>query len=311
MDVLSIDYSSALVPLIVCSFSSGFIITLDPIKRKRGPIKCINTSKRMYSKKLPLICRWVSDTSYIVLFGDNYLFQFDNTLQKESENFLNSSKQILKNSLFPIWSVTNNEKSTNPSKLYKLNIGPITEMQVSPTSQSNLLALSSRTTIKVVNLFTSELISTLHSYFAGFQCLVWSPDGEILISGGEDDCIHAWSSKTWKLLFKGVGHSSWVSSITCKIEDSNYLIVSVGQDGKLLIWEQNYFSLIDNENVKVPACFESRYPNSRQVSIIEPVVQATVSSEPLFQVNLVKDCFFVMDYQGNLNMWSKFSSVIR
>ena len=308
MEVLSIDYSPSNEPLIVCSFLNGYLLTMDPIKRKRGKVKWINTVKRCYSSRPPLFCRWIDENIFLVLFGDNFMFKFDNNLQKENETFIKSARNYLKDSLFPVWGSVNNDQVSNPKEIIRFNLGPIHELQVSPVVSQELIVVVCKNVLKVLNYTKYALVAVLYSNFAGFQCAAWSPDGQLVVAGGEDDCIHAWSTKTWRYLFKGVGHTSWVSSIHCKFEDTHYIFTSVGQDGKLLIWEQNYFSLIDNDEIQdSQVCIESHYPTPDQHSTIEATVDALLSSEPLSQVAVIGNCYFVFDMLGNLKMWSNTS----
>lgn len=51
------------------------------------------------------------------------------------------------------------------------------------------------------------------SYYGGFTCVAWSPDGKFLATGGEDDLVCVWSLLERCILARGQGHKSWVTEV--------------------------------------------------------------------------------------------------
>ena len=106
-------------------------------------------------------------------------------------------------------------KSTrNP--LYRWVIGengsPINEFAFSPDGKS-LATVSQDGFLRVFNYNSMELLGRMRSYFGGLLCLSWSPDGNFIAVGGEDDLITIWSMAQKRVVARGQGHKSWVSVI--------------------------------------------------------------------------------------------------
>lgn len=58
-----------------------------------------------------------------------------------------------------------------------------------------------------------ELVGSARSYFGGFLCVCWSPDGRYVVVGGEDDLVTIWSFHEKRVVARGQGHHSWVSVV--------------------------------------------------------------------------------------------------
>jgi hypothetical protein len=79
-----------------------------------------------------------------------------------------------------------------------------------------------------------ELVGIARSYFGGFLCVCWSPDGKYIVVGGEDDLVTVYSFNEKRVVARGQGHRSWVS------------VVAFDPYTTLSSWDQNDFS--DDEN---------------------------------------------------------------
>lgn len=106
-------------------------------------------------------------------------------------------------------------KSTrNP--LYRWVIGNegccINEFAFSPCG-ANLAVVSQDGFLRVFHYDTMELIGLARSYFGGFLCVCWSPDGRYIVVGGEDDLVTVWSLHERRVVARGQGHRSWVSVV--------------------------------------------------------------------------------------------------
>lgn len=96
--------------------------------------------------------------------------------------------------------------------------------------------------LRFLNLATEVLTDIFPSYFGGFLCCAFSPDGKYLATGGEDDLVSIWSIKRRTLIARGHGHRSWVRQVAfdpwnCDTKFSSYRLGSVGDDGDLLLWD--------------------------------------------------------------------------
>lgn len=106
-------------------------------------------------------------------------------------------------------------KSTrNP--LYRWVIGSegccINEFAFSPCGTC-LAVVSQDGFLRVFHYDTMELLGSARSYFGGFLCVCWSPDGRYVVVGGEDDLVTVWSFHERRVVARGQGHRSWVSVV--------------------------------------------------------------------------------------------------
>lgn len=88
----------------------------------------------------------------------------------------------------------------------------INEFCFSPCG-SNLAIVSQDGFLRVFHYDTMELLGIARSYFGGFLCVCWSPDGKYIVVGGEDDLVTVWSLHERRVVARGQGHRSWVSVV--------------------------------------------------------------------------------------------------
>lgn len=88
----------------------------------------------------------------------------------------------------------------------------INEFCFSPCG-SNLAIVSQDGFLRVFHYDTMELLGIARSYFGGFLCVCWSPDGKYIVVGGEDDLVTVWSLYERRVVARGQGHRSWVSVV--------------------------------------------------------------------------------------------------
>lgn len=140
-------------------------------------------------------------------------------------------------------------KSKSPrNPLYKWTFGTenyaINEICFSPCGQ-NLAIVSQDGFLRVFQYNTMELIGIARSYFGGFLCVCWSPDGKYLVVGGEDDLVTVFSLFEKKVVARGQGHRSWVSVVAFDPYTTSYTN-----------WEGPDFS--DDENAVNDSGYTSR-----------------------------------------------------
>lgn len=297
LQILCVDYSLSAEQLVVIGFNSGHILIIDPIKRKRGKVTWLNTRKNNYCSRPPKVCRWISDSQFLVLFGDNSLWKFDRRLEGEDLDFTRAAPNNTRDSTAEISFINHPSPKSNPISYWKLQLGLIRDMHISPRARGSLMALITESDLKVVDLTSNLLIKVLKSYFAGFQALAWNGDGSLLVAGGEDDCVHIWNSKNWNFVARGVGHTSWISSIC--FMNSYDVFVSAGQDGKLIVWE---IDKVEENAINGDKVVD--YPKRGMIRNVEPSVEVRICEESLQSVAFTGQNLFVLDVLGNLNMWS-------
>lgn len=131
----------------------------------------------------------------------------------------------------------------------------INEFAFSPCG-TNLAVVSQDGFLRVFHYDTMELIGRARSYFGGFLCVCWSPDGKYVVVGGEDDLVTVWSFSERRVVARGQGHRSWVSVVAFdpyvvsftdpehEVEEEKksesvqcYRLGSVSQDTQLCLWD--------------------------------------------------------------------------
>lgn len=89
-------------------------------------------------------------------------------------------------------------------------------------------------------LTRDRLLDLFNSYYGGLTCVRWTPDGKYILTGGQDDLISIWSLADSALVARCQGHQSWVSALAFdpwRCDDRNYRFGSVGEDGRLCLWD--------------------------------------------------------------------------
>lgn len=108
--------------------------------------------------------------------------------------------------------------------------------------------------LKIIDLETEKLLASHASYFGAFLSVAWSPDGRFLLTTSCDDLVSLYQPRDAggmsamsglspsRLVARGVGHSSWVRSVAFdpyrwREGDRTYRFGSVGEDGKVCLWD--------------------------------------------------------------------------
>ncbi|KAL6445269.1 hypothetical protein ACFW04_002255 [Cataglyphis niger] len=196
-------------PLLV-GFSTGQIQLIDPIKKELS--KLYNEDRLIDKSKVTCI-KWVPGSNNLFLVshssGQLYLYNEEllcGTTAPHYQSFKSGDGYAI---------YTCKTKSTrNP--LYRWVIGAegccINEFAFSPCG-TNLAVVSQDGFLRVFQYNTMELVGSARSYFGGFLCVCWSPDGRYVVVGGEDDLVTIWSFHEKRVVARGQGHHSWVSVV--------------------------------------------------------------------------------------------------
>ncbi|WP_204106663.1 MULTISPECIES: WD40 repeat domain-containing protein [Spirulina sp. CCY15215] len=97
-------------------------------------------------------------------------------------------------------------------------------------------------TIKLWNLRTGEVSTTIDAHTETIDALAFTPDGEILISGSHDRTIKLWRSATGQLLNTLVGHTGNINAIA--VHPSGTFFASGSRDG-IRLWNLETGELIN------------------------------------------------------------------
>ncbi|KAJ3362234.1 hypothetical protein GGF32_006265 [Allomyces javanicus] len=188
--------------------------------------------------------------------------------------------------------------------------------------------------LQIVKFAEERLTDTFSSFFGGLLCLCWSPDSRLLLTGGQDDLITVWSIQERRVLARCRGHTSWVSSIAFdywRSDASTYRFGSVGQDGKMLLWELPVHGLGPlgrpagarstsfTGSVNRRASFLSGNDDdwrarehiihpplpANEVPVMEPIMCEVVSTQPLTSLSFTPTAIIVAQRKGAIQVWTR------
>ncbi|CAH0400407.1 unnamed protein product [Chilo suppressalis] len=241
---------------LVIGFSTGQIQLIDPIKKE---LSKLYNEERLIDKTRVTCIKWVPGSSNLFISahasGQLYVYNEELTCGTTAPHY-----QLFKQGDGYSIHTCRTKSTRNP--LYRWVIGAegscINEFAFSPCG-TNLAVVSQDGFLRVFHYDTMELIGRARSYFGGFLCVCWSPDGKYVVVGGEDDLVTVWSFSELRVVARGQGHRSWVSVVAFDpyvvsftepeseegIEDDRqksesvqcYRLGSVSQDTQLCLWD--------------------------------------------------------------------------
>ncbi|XP_063703761.1 WD repeat-containing protein 20 [Culicoides brevitarsis] len=196
-------------PLLV-GFTTGQIQLVHPGRREQG--KLFN-EERLIDKTKVTCLKWVPGSAnlFLAAHASGHLYLYN---EEFASTPVSPAYQPFKCGDGYSVMVCKSKSPRNP--LYKWSFGTenyaINEICFSPCGQ-NLAIVSQDGFLRVFQYNTMELIGIARSYFGGFLCVCWSPDGKYLVVGGEDDLVTVFSLLEKKVVARGQGHRSWVSVV--------------------------------------------------------------------------------------------------
>ncbi|XP_047537013.1 WD repeat-containing protein 20 [Vanessa atalanta] len=238
---------------LVIGFSTGQIQLIDPIKKE---LSKLYNEERLIDKTRVTCIKWVPGSSNLFISahasGQLYVYNEELTCGTTSPHY-----QLFKQGESYSIHTCRTKSTRNP--LYRWVIGAegscINEFSFSPCG-TNLAVVSQDGFLRVFHYDTMELIGRARSYFGGFLCVCWSPDGKYVVVGGEDDLVTVWSFSERRVVARGQGHRSWVSVVAFdpyvvsfadpehEVEEDKksesvqcYRLGSVSQDTQLCLWD--------------------------------------------------------------------------
>lgn len=197
-------------PLLV-GFSTGQIQLVYPGRREQGRLY---NEERLIDKTKVTCLKWIpgSENQFLASHASGCLYMYNDELPCTPTT---PSYQPYKCGDGYIVLSCKSKLSRNP--LYKWCFGQqenasINEFCFSPCGQ-NLAIVSQDGFLRVFHYSNMELIGIARSYFGGFLCVCWSPDGKYVVVGGEDDLVTVYSLQEQRVVARGQGHRSWVSVV--------------------------------------------------------------------------------------------------
>ena len=136
-------------------------------------------------------------------------------------------------------SVYSKNQKANPVAMWKVTNQRINAFAFSPDNR-HLAVVSEDGSLRMIDYLKEKLLDLFHSYYGGFTCVCFSPDGKYVLTGGQDDLISIWSVAESAIVARCQGHQSWVSAVAFdpwRCDDRNYRFGSVGEDCRLCLWD--------------------------------------------------------------------------
>jgi WD40 repeat protein len=162
--------------------------------------------------------------------------------------------------------------------------------------------------LKLFDFHKATMILSFRSFFAGFTSLCWSFDGRFIATGGQDDAVNVWDIENRRLVFRGEGHNSWVSSVAFDNVASMqrpdfYRFYSGGHDGRLVIWEMSpeaIAPITNRRSTPMDHITEGPipYPARGEIPYLDNVLEVKISSDPIHCVVVEDTNIFVGDSGG-------------
>lgn len=237
---------------VIMGFSTGEIIWWEPISQRYTRMNkngVINNTPVSHIKWIP-----GSENLFLAAHMDGSLVVYDKEKDdgqfspEEEEQSVNGSESgDGQNGVKPGTkmhinkSVHSQNQKTNPVAAWKISNQRINALAFSPDNR-HLAVVSEDGTLRLIDYLREELLDLFFSYYGGLTCVCWTPDGKYVLTGGQDDLISIWSAADSALVARCQGHQSWVSSLAFDLwrcDERTYRFGSVGEDGRLCLWDFN------------------------------------------------------------------------
>ncbi|KAK4173489.1 WD40-repeat-containing domain protein, partial [Triangularia setosa] len=280
-DVNRVTKSSSHID-VVMGFSTGEIIWWEPVSQRYTRLNkngIINSTPVSSINWIPN-----SDNLFLAAHMDGTLIVYDkekedaifspeednlsspSTLRSSSDAFArpSTSSNGTTQKIHIHKSVHSKNQKVNPVSVWKLSNQRINAFAFSPDNR-HLAVVSEDGSLRIIDYLSETLLDMFYSYYGGLTCVTWSPDGKYVLTGGQDDLVSIWSPGTDSagapgggyLVARCQGHHSWVTGVKfdpwrCDIDDRgtatgatrNYRFGSVGEDGRVCLWDFSLGMLI-------------------------------------------------------------------
>ncbi|KAI6753250.1 hypothetical protein HG531_005419 [Fusarium graminearum] len=221
-------------------------------------------------------------------------------------------------------SVHSKNQKVNPVAAWKLSNHRINAFSFSPDNR-HLAVVSEDGTLRIIDYLKEELLDVFYSYYGGLTCVCWSPDGQYVLTGGQDDLISIWSLSESALVARCQGHQSWVSAVAFdpwRCDERNYRFGSVGEDGRLCLWDFSVGMLhrpkaraetatsnsrlrsnsnLDTEDEEM-AIAHPVEPRAR-IPMLPPVLNKSIDTHPVCWLDFTEDAIITSCKSGHMRTW--------
>lgn len=204
---------------LLVGFTTGQIQLVHPGRREQG--KLFN-EERLIDKTKVTCLKWIpgSPNLFLAAHASGHMYLYNEELP--STPVAPSYQPFKCGDGYAVF-MCKAKSARNP--LYKWTFGnenySINEVCFSPCG-TNLAIVSQDGFLRIFQYNTMELIGIARSYFGGFLCVCWSPDGKYIVVGGEDDLVTVYSLQEKRVVARGQGHRSWVSVVAFDPYSTSY-----------------------------------------------------------------------------------------
>jgi WD40 repeat protein len=227
---------------VAIGFSTGDLIWYDPYSNKYARLN----KNGIIHNNVAWDIKWIpgSENLFLVAHGDGSLIVYDK--EKDDAIYIpdeeaDANGSLDKPSMLRVFkSVSSKNQKTNPVAWWKLG-QQINAFSFSPDG-SLIAVVCEDGTLRILDYVSERLLDVFRSYFGGFLCVCWSPDGRFIVTGGQDDLVTIWSVAEKRILARCQGHNAWVKGVAFdpwKCEGLNYRFGTIGEDRRLLLWDFN------------------------------------------------------------------------
>ncbi|ORX45286.1 WD40 repeat-like protein [Hesseltinella vesiculosa] len=321
---------------VIIGLSTGDCIWYDPLchrytrLNKRGIIHPAPVTK----------IEWVpgSVESFLVSFADGVMLSMDR--DREDQTYTPLVPTTIEEQCF-MASRSNKSERYNPVSHWRMNNHGITDFAFS-NDGSQVAITGDDNSLRLVDIAEQRLRHLFLGYFGKLLCLAWSPDDHYIVTGGQDDLVSVWSVHDKHIVARCQGHRSWVTSVTFDskhCDHQSYRFASVGEDGRLILWDfgphtlhkpmkprpgrqmisQNTQMTIDDTHDTVeqdedglmiprqhdwPAIVIHPSIGKAQVPYLPPLMSRTIHSDPCSNIAFDQDTILTSDRQGCVRSWT-------
>ncbi|KAI9144662.1 WD40-repeat-containing domain protein [Paraphysoderma sedebokerense] len=234
--------------LFLASFMDGTLIMFD---KDRDDHEVVNSKEskdgKEYKEKEKNEPKEVSEGDRKVIDATNDQSHMKQTNENDNGNlnaYVNGSSDLgwdfdeKSDAIFNVYRPLKSHKY-NPLSIWKVSKKPITKFAFSPDCQHVAIA-GLDGILRVIDYTNERLVDVWKSYFGGILALGWSGDGKYILTGSQDDLVTIYSFRERRIVARCRGHTSFVTGVSFdpyKCDEKNYRFGSVGEDGKLILWE--------------------------------------------------------------------------
>jgi len=121
----------------------------------------------------------------------------------------------------------------------RLGKGWVRDVAYSP--KGDIIAVATSIGVWLYDAQTHKEIALLTGHSADVTSVAFSPDGQTIASGGDDNTLKLWSVAQRREIASLTGHSSYVTSVA--FSSDGQTLASGSEDGTILVWDLVHFGI--------------------------------------------------------------------